>query len=208
MTLGALEILAAMRETYARCVSYRDAGHVVSAVDSQDGHTTYHGKFKTEFVREIGWFLFDFLSSDGEAFTIRAERGRVLEANYPGATSDPSIGFAISGLTGITLGSAHVVPRLLMAEVGGRAVSDAATPQLLGSEVVFGERCTVIDLGAALSSQICIGEQTNRLRREILLMGSSRPLQEHFRTRNLRIPPDFGSAQILTYEAVEMVEPP
>jgi hypothetical protein len=99
------EVIARVAATYATAAEYGDTCELVMG-DAR-------GKFRTSFVRS-GRLLFD-----GELST----KGRTHRF-----TLDPiaSVGLAVAELTGVTLGVAHVIPRLLLPNsISGRSILDA-----------------------------------------------------------------------------------
>jgi hypothetical protein len=109
------QILAAMAEVYAECGSYRDRGQVVTRFIHDSNPFTTAQRFVTAFVRPDR-FRFEYREedrryivwTDGEVVRTWWDVGRRLD-------EPTSLGLALAGATGVSSGSAHTVPSLLMA---------------------------------------------------------------------------------------------
>jgi hypothetical protein len=130
------EILAAMAEMYATCTSYRDAGRVTTRFIDRDGRSRTSIKpFTTAFVRPDR-FRFEYRDRIGEAdgewdrYLIWAEGGwvRAWWDVRPGVEEPESLDLALAGATGVSGGSAHAVPSLLLRG----AVTGSRLPRLVG----------------------------------------------------------------------------
>lgn len=140
-----------MADVYAACSSYRDTGDDVSVFidDGSRNRRTRSRPFRTLFVRPR-LFRFEFRNRDigpevdwpihviwrtGEATYTYGSR-----ANYRERTK--SLGMAVAGATGVSGGTAHTVPRLLMgAEIGGFCITDLLDLRVEGEEEVDGHAC-------------------------------------------------------------------
>jgi len=129
----ARDILEAMGRAYAACRSYRDVGVVTHRVEHpyRDEHVIVTQTFSTSFVRP-GRFRFEFRSTFLPTLTRAPVRHVVWASDHdvrtwwdlrPEVKRPRSLSMAVGGATGISMGSAHTVPAMLMAEIGGRRLS-------------------------------------------------------------------------------------
>jgi hypothetical protein len=125
------QILAAMAEVYATCASYRDAGRVVTRFVTTDRPRTSIKPFTTAFVRPDR-FRFEYRDrfGDGEGewdrYIVWAGGGVVRSwwSIQPDAEEPESLALALAAATGVSGGSAHTVPALLLPDVvGGRRLT-------------------------------------------------------------------------------------
>jgi hypothetical protein len=167
-TMNAKEIMSRMNDAYLSCASYRDTGEVhVRGVPS--------GTFETEFVRSMNQFSFEFNGDDDFRCLVRADHGKLSEFRLPAAfptklRMPDGFGAAIATIAGITLGSAHVVPRLLMAgDLGGRSVGAVSQPAIVREETFAGETCAWIELGVEFpSTAVLVNVRDYTLRRVLV----------------------------------------
>ena len=156
------EILAEMARVYASCQSYRDKGQATS-VYADDGRERHDEMvFRTAFVRPDRFrfelrFRFDESArwrccivwvSGEEVQTVDhdgplaqliqdalAKDASVPEAAYHTDRFRLSLNMAIGAATGVSGGSAHMVPALLLPDlIGGARLTDLKNPALLASE--------------------------------------------------------------------------
>jgi len=151
---AAREILSAMAKAYADCTSYRDTGTVSTkfsslgtvSADSFGGERSNRLEFKTAFVRG-GSFRFEYSDLDGHAAHkpyIIASDGKTVRSWWhvkPGVETAASLGMAIAGATGVSSGSAHHIPRLLLPEIDGWPLTAVVDPRLDGEETLDGHVC-------------------------------------------------------------------
>ena len=114
------EVLAKTVERYAKARTYRDTGVVRIVYFEKLGKRTEERPFKTAFVRRyVVW-----------------QGGRDVRTWWdvrPGVESVSSLDMALSGATGVSGGSAHTVPRLLLPEtVLGRSLGEMKDVKRLG----------------------------------------------------------------------------
>ena len=130
-TLTAKEVVERMAKTYASCKTYRDSG-IVRTVFIQAGRDHIVEKpFSTVFVRPDR-FRFEYkekeLGNRREYRYIVWRKGKDVQTWWdvaPGIEKPQSLGSALAGATGVSGGSAHTVPALLIPdEVGGRRLTD------------------------------------------------------------------------------------
>jgi hypothetical protein len=110
------EILQRLRATYASARSYADRGVVTTTFHYPSRDRVTHRPFETAFVRPDR-FRFE-LRDDDERYVVWTERGRVRTAwtIAPGLDPCMNLGLALAGATGVSGGSAHTVPTLLMSD--------------------------------------------------------------------------------------------
>src|SRR5262245_54578520 len=167
------QILAAMAQAYERCATYRDSGHVATLFLNPDGtlsHTSLQ-PFRTAFVRPDR-YRFEY-NDEGSRCIIWADGQDVLRwwDVDPGVKRPESLGLALAGATGVSGGSAHTVPALLMPEeVGGRLLTDLADLVLLGEGQIGGAACYRIRAQH-------IPEPPNPEREEYIVQLTGRPMQ-------------------------------
>lgn len=154
---AARDVLSAMAKAYAECSSYRDSGTVTTkfiptsqaATDAMGAGRTDHVAFKTAFVRD-GAFRFEYADLDGWA----ANRPHIVSSDgtavrtwwhvQGGTEGESSLSMALAGATGVSRGSAHTVPRLLLSEVSGWSLTEVVEPRCTGEEPVGGNTCLKI----------------------------------------------------------------
>jgi len=142
--LTAQQILDRMPEVYANCTSYRDSGVVttdfigakrdlVDAIGLGDDFTQ-RISFTTSFVRP-GRFRFEYQEGNimNRKRYIVWRDGQDVRTWWdvtPGVERQPNLGLAIAGATGVSSGSAHTIPALLLPwEVRGRRLTDLRKPK-------------------------------------------------------------------------------
>jgi hypothetical protein len=143
------QILAALAEVYATCTSYRDTGVVNTRFinPAGGGHTTTR-PFETAFVRPDR-FRFEYRSrhfeeDNWDRHIVWADDGdvRTWWDVTPGVKVPESLGLALAGATGVSGGSAHTVPALLLPNlVGGRRPTDSVEVVSLGDAPLGGVAC-------------------------------------------------------------------
>lgn len=128
--LTARQILDRMAKTYAECKSYRDSGLVKTIFFQADGKRTVEKPFTTAFVRPDR-FRFEYNHEKDNNRTYRYivwRKGKEVQTWWdvtPGIQKPESLSLALSGATGVSSGSAHTVPVLLLPdEVGGGRITD------------------------------------------------------------------------------------
>jgi outer membrane lipoprotein-sorting protein len=127
--LAARDVLDRMAKTYAECKSYRDSGMGKIKIIEPQGKFVQATSFSTVFVRPKR-FRFEYTQKQ-----MFFETRRILWCNgnevkswwsvQPGIKKEESLGMAVAGATGVSGGSAHTIPALLLPnEVGGRCLTD------------------------------------------------------------------------------------
>lgn len=123
--LTAKQIVERMAEEYAKCKSYRDSGVVKTVFIRPDRQRTVEKPFTTAFVRP-GRFRFEY-KDDKERRYIVWRNGKDVQTWWdiiPGIEKEASLDLALAGATGVSSGSAHTVPALLIPnEVSGRRLT-------------------------------------------------------------------------------------
>jgi len=139
--LTAKQILEKMATIYATCQSYRDSGAVTNFFNPD--HIDVK-PFSTAFVRP-GQFRFEYDDpTPDKSYIVWAKAGEVRTWWYvePGVKNPTSLGRAIAGATGVSGGSAHTIPNLLLPdEIGGRKLTEMTELVRLPDEVVDGSPC-------------------------------------------------------------------
>jgi len=128
-SLPARQILERMAKTYAGCKSYRDSGFVRTVYSDALGSRTEERPFTTAFVRPDR-FRFEYSETQ---FGVTMQyvvwrKGKEVRTWWdlrPFAGKLGSLNLALAGATGVSGGSAHTVPALLLPnEVGGRRLTE------------------------------------------------------------------------------------
>jgi hypothetical protein len=136
-----------MAATYANCRTYRDQGAVKTS--SSSSHRDDEKPFWTEFIRP-DYFRFEYHDRLAPFFAkwnrniVWLDRGEVWDwfAFHKGKEREKSLDLALAGATGVSGGSAHRVPRLLMPkDVTGRSLADLLDPKVDGVENIGGHPC-------------------------------------------------------------------
>lgn len=144
---SAADVLVRVAETYARCRSYRDRG-AVTIIMNQEHDRPRVRPFSTRFVRPDR-FVFEFSSE----FYGQTTRFAVWLANSatktwwtfrPNTETLESLGYGLAAGTGISGGSAHRVPTLLMPQF---AWSPLAHPmaRIVSSPEASQHNCVVVE---------------------------------------------------------------
>ena len=150
----ATQILNEMAARYAGCSSYRDIGEVLTVFTElgPDEHRRRSARpFKTLFIRPDR-FRFEFrertIGPEEEwDRTVIVAHGDVVQTHWANGPDRPerSLGRSLAGATGISGGSAHTVPcMLLREEVRGFHLTQLHDVTLDGQEVLDGVECYVL----------------------------------------------------------------
>lgn len=149
--LTAREILERAARVYEECASYRDAGSVVTTFHMGDGTSTRELSFSTAFVRPDRFrfeYTLDGSSTGVPTYVIWRHGGEVKSwwALRPSVKVEKSLSMALAAATGVSAGSAHDVPSLLMPkEVLGRRLRDLPEAVRKADEPVAGHACFVVE---------------------------------------------------------------
>jgi hypothetical protein len=123
-SLTAVQILDRVSKAYAHCRTYRDSGFVQIVFIRPDRKWSEKKVFSTAFDRPDR-FRFEYKEKQGEDELryLVWRHGKDVRTWWdvkPGVERPPSLGLALAGATGVSGGSAHTVPALLLPdEVGG-----------------------------------------------------------------------------------------
>ena len=131
--LTAKDVLDRMAKTYAECKSYRDTG----MVETKARRVVFFGQpttFSTVFVRPKR-FRFEYTQNQMAPPGVESQLHEILWCNgnevrlwssaLPGIKKEESLGMAVDWATGLSSGSAHTIPSLLLPkEIGGRRLTD------------------------------------------------------------------------------------
>ncbi|MFW6119260.1 MAG: LolA family protein [Planctomycetota bacterium] len=145
--LTAAQILDRVASTYASCESYRDTGVVKTVfIESDEARHTTEKSFKTAFVRPDR-FRFEYTKTSygqQQRYIIWADGNEVLRWSdiRPGVERPESLGLALVAATGVSGGSAHTIPRLLLPEqVRGRRLTDLPAAERVENRQIDGATC-------------------------------------------------------------------
>jgi hypothetical protein len=145
------EILERVRDTYASCASYRDTGDVVTVFIHEQQHPhrrTTSTPFSTRFARPDR-FRFEFRNrdigpeEDWQRYLIVAGAGVVRRwwSIKPEEQHPETLANALGGAAGVSGGSSHTVPCLLMPELNRRVVERVTESRYEGEEPIDGRPC-------------------------------------------------------------------
>ncbi len=146
INVSASDLLKKVKENYASHKSYWDIGTVEQSTASR--------KFKTYFVRP-NQFLFKWVEHLKISSPLNRPGYYAIWSNNTGAYSyyryqsdltdgvekEENIGMAVAGATGISGGSAHNIPNLMINDVGGWETTNLANPKLAEDEIIDGINC-------------------------------------------------------------------
>jgi outer membrane lipoprotein-sorting protein len=113
------QLLDRMSKAYANCKSYRDSGVVKTVFIQANGKRTVNKPFETAFVRPDR-FRFEYRARKGDEEDYRHliwSNGKDVLTWWdirPGIEKPTSLGMALAAATGVSSGSAHTIPALLM----------------------------------------------------------------------------------------------
>jgi hypothetical protein len=174
--LGPEEILARMVDVYAHCASYRDSGCVEKRFLTIEGEPDFVSRrpFSTAFVRPDR-FRFEFTSqkdyrAEPERYIVYARQEEVWTwwNVTPGEERIESLGLALAGATGVSGGSAHTIPVLLMPDrIEGRKLTELAELRRLEDVELDGVGCYRIQ-GRFVDPAENDPVQKERMRRDVL----------------------------------------
>lgn len=141
------ELIAMVVDVYRTAKSYRDTGTII-AYDAYGESERDHVTFKTAFVRPDR-FRFEWREPwpiDGSVRRVVWSDGREARTWWQVPLGDdldeiePSLDLAIAGATGVSRGTAHTIPSLLLApHVEGRSLKDMIRPRI-ERDTTLGER--------------------------------------------------------------------
>src|SRR5712692_9861378 len=171
--LSATDIMQRMAETYKSCKSYQDSGTVTTIFHHKDGKQHESLKpFTTAFVRPDR-FRFEFKDSfDGHKWHryIVWARGKEIRTWWDIRSKleqHDSLAFGLAGPTGVSGGSAHTIPALLLPEqILGSRLTNLTEPKRLDDADLMRIACYRVQ-GKERDFKITAAER-DRLQQKIL----------------------------------------
>lgn len=166
----AMQVIAQMEKVYSECRSYSDFGSVTTVFHSGTRNKTEVKRFSTAMVRPRQ-FRFEFSEQQNvESRYIVWRDGNDVRTWWDldkQSKREHSLGMALAGATGVSGGSAHTIPSLLMpAEIGGRRLTDLEAAKLGHNQMIDGHACFTVEATYAGDPiTIWIDEQTYLVRR-------------------------------------------
>jgi hypothetical protein len=141
------EVLDRVIQTYAGCRTYQDSGVVTTVFVEKRGPRTTKRPFRTALVRPDR-FRFEFreraLSEEERRYIVWRSGDEVWKwwDIKPGAVKQPSLSMGLAGATGVSGGSAQLIPALLLPEeVRGARLRNLEALTLLPEADLGGVRC-------------------------------------------------------------------
>jgi hypothetical protein len=213
------EILSDVERMYGQCRTYQDRGCVYTRFLNHDGTLSHDSvqPFTTAFVRP-NRFRYEFTDSgcgSGQCRYLIAANGSQVKSWWdvtPGVEHPESLGLALAGATGVSGGSAHTVPALLMPdEVSGRRLLAGAVHMRLEDGDLDGRACYRVTRHWIETAE----QRRERQEHQLRAIGWAAPESEsdpevYWIERDtlliLRIDgrtrfPDFSTESVTTYEA-------
>lgn len=137
----ARQIVDRMAEVYASCSTYRDEGRVETVYFERVGESTETLRFRTAFVRPDR-FRFEYVDAS-DRYVIHSDSNgtRTWWDVTPGVEEEDSLELALAGATGISSGSAHTIPSLLLNEAHSFRLTDLTELMLLPDANLDGVSC-------------------------------------------------------------------
>ncbi|HLX68487.1 MAG TPA: hypothetical protein VKV04_02565 [Verrucomicrobiae bacterium] len=181
------QILEAVSQVYAACATYLDSGQVTTRFIYPDDcsprisvrpfTTAFHRpdrfrfEFRSRFKAKDPWQRY-IVWADGELVRTWWDIKR-------GVQEPASVALALAGATGVSGGSAHTIPDLLMPDrVGGRRLTELAELMSLGDETLGGGDCCRLS-GRFPPIPIDPAEEEKRIQETIALVGRRPERAEH-----------------------------
>ena len=144
--LTAETILAQMNHTYSSCQTYHDTGVVTTTFIQSSGNWIDEKPFLTAFVRPDR-FRFEYQETQSSVeyrYIIWRNNAEVLSwwDVKPGIGTEESLDMAIAGATGVSSGSAHMIPTLLLPnEISGRRLTDITEARRIADTEIDSVNC-------------------------------------------------------------------
>lgn len=162
---SAREILDVAAQRYLGCSTYQDQGGCTTQFTHQDGSQhEKHLTFSTAFLRD-GGFRYEF-HDEQKRYVIGddGEQARSWWDQKAGVQHEESLDLAIAAATGVSGGTAHTVPRLLMpGRVSGITFTDLVDLKRLDDTKLNGLDCVRVQGSYPAETD---PEQVEMLRRE------------------------------------------
>lgn len=138
-------ILKKTAASYASLSSYQDVGIVITTYDQEAAGRIEKLPFKLFFSRP-NWFRCEwldyYLNKNGRLSVVWTNSAGTFTYREPDRYERrASVEMGIAAVTGVSAGAAYDVPRLLMPDIDGWAVTDLKKTALVGEEVFEGELC-------------------------------------------------------------------
>lgn len=136
--LKAQDVLDRMAKAYANCKSYRDSGVVRTVFIEATGDRTKERRFATALVRPDRFrFEYEEKLLDGRDFRcIVWRKGKDVQTWWSvdsGLEKPRSLDSAVAQIAGVSAGSAHTIPALLLTnDVTGRRLTDIMEAKRVG----------------------------------------------------------------------------
>lgn len=150
-TPTAEEILAQMSKIYAGCKTYQDHGIVTIKIIRSNDEMIMERPFTTAFIRPSR-FRYEYKEkkpySNKEYRYIIWSGGQEVKSWWdinPGIQKKQSLSMALAGATGVSGGSAHTIPALLLPEVGGCPLTDIRDAKRIDDAIVDNANCFRIE---------------------------------------------------------------
>jgi pimeloyl-ACP methyl ester carboxylesterase len=161
-----------MAQVYRTCGTYRDTGVVRTVYVEKLGERTDEKPFRTAFVRPDRFrfeFTYKHFLGNPDRYIVWRQGSDVRSwwGVRPGVEKLESLSEGLSGATGVSGGSAHTVPRLLLpGEVDGRSLEEMTGVVRLADSPCGQSTCSVVEgLYADQKRKIWIDPRTYLLRR-------------------------------------------
>ncbi len=129
--MDAKSIFDHMLDKYKNCKSYKDEGLVITTSTDEAKQPPQSISFKTFFVRP-SYFRFYWDDGYGDGNSVWCD-GKKSHLYFLGKSEEQEhLSAAIAGATGVSSGSAHTIPRLLMPDlVAGRSLAEFTSIELV-----------------------------------------------------------------------------
>lgn len=147
--LNGEQIVAKMAKEYASAKSYQDNGIVQASSGVSNGPLEKIVAFKTYFVRpkriRFEWIYTDKYSDSN--FQIVWSDGKDTFTYWvtDPVEKNPDLSSGIAGATGVSRGSGHTIPALLLEEISGFRMTEMTRLSLLREERFEDENCYVVE---------------------------------------------------------------
>ncbi|MCH2182857.1 MAG: hypothetical protein MK108_12705 [Mariniblastus sp.] len=152
-TLSAAQVIERVAQTYAQCKTYTDTGTHTSVMTSKSGEETEVLQFSTAMVRHSrsrvlkerlvhDQFRFEY-SEKGKPGRVVWKSGQEVKVSMAAPPeANQSLALALAFFTGISDGTAHTIPALLMpSEVTGIKLTDIRKPVRGEDQSIDGRNC-------------------------------------------------------------------
>jgi len=205
-----------MAERYASISSYEDSGVVETVTDGVLSKRNTDILFKTYFTRP-NKFRFEWLDCRALVFSDRSvvwsdgSKSFTSHAYKPGhIETEEDLGMAVAGATGVSLGSAHTIPVMLISEIRGFVATEIKKPRVKGQEVFEGEDCYILeglDFGDK-PLQLWISKADSLLRK-LRSTGINGEFEEEIHRDikvNSRVPDEIFQPKIVAGHIVDVIE--